>query len=666
MPSRCEIGTLPDTRWLGCLFGSIGRKRRPIEKIRKIFPSLSRRRASSRFGEAAGLARCTSFVLVQLLPSVLSIESETRPGEEFAVVKPVLSLMLLWGAILHSYSVHAQDSSSELKPMVVVCLSSQENAFKDVDQIGKLLNDDIYRTRFNAMVNLLLQTKDLKIDKLEGLDPARPLGFATVTDGSSAVPLYILPVSGDVEKLLESMKPLLGNFKKEENGTYSLDRGTFASFAKLEGDWLYLATSANYLEKTPDASQVFGDLPTRYDIGVRLHVQNVPEEYRTLLIDQIRITVEAAAQAQSGDSEALVSFRRELARVRSQLVERGLGESEQVTMGITIDGETSHGRAEVILKPQADSQFAKHLADLQNLKTRFGKLAVPGDATDVLLAMNMTGTLDKDSLDEYLGVVNSYRDLTMELIDKSQNVKTEEERLTLKELAGSLVDVMAATVEAGQLDVAVRMVGKGPSRNVVFAGKVSEGSKLQSLVEQIGDLAKSDPGFAAVKMNEADFAGIAIHSFKFKPEPASQEAAIAKIFGGELKLLVAVKDDNVWFALGPQAMDLIKKGMELSDAEVPPLRVTMRMSPLIQMGIQMMNQPQLSALGSMMSVQLSGADLATIEAQVTPDGELRVLIDADKGAVKLAGAMFGQMGPTILGMLRQQGGGGGLNFGRPR
>jgi hypothetical protein len=569
-------------------------------------------------------------------------------------VKP-LFLLLGVGLLCLPHLADAQDEGEKLTPMLVVSMPSYQNALDDVKYIGSLLRDEIYHQRVNVMLGLLLQAKYLKVDDIQGVDRNRPLGMSVLTDGQSVVSLAMLPLDGEPEQVFESLKPLVGEFKKQDNGLYALGSGLLAGFAKPENGWLYFSQLEEHLNRPlPDPIELFGDLPASYDLGGQLNTGNIPESYRSLLIDQMRIAIEATAQPRESEGQGLFNFRRELARVQSHFIDRGLGQSEQVRFGMKVDAEQERGVAEIFLTPLPDTPLAKHISELKGLKTRYGNTSASAGESDVLVSMNMTGPLDRDGIDEYAGLVTGYRDYVQELLDKSDQVKSDEERTTLKQLAGDIVDVVRATIEAGQLDVAARMVGKGNNRSLVFAGRVANADQLRAAFDKIGELANGDPGFVAVQMNAAEHAGTAIHSFQLKTDPKSQEGAMARYFGGELKLLTAVKDDNVWLALGPQGLDLIKQAMELKETDALPVDANVRLTHLLQFGILMLNQPQLNTFGGMFTAQLAGKDLAHITAQPTADGQLHLHIETESGAIKFAGAMFGQLGPMIINMMQQQ------------
>lgn len=570
-------------------------------------------------------------------------------------MKRLLSFIAV-GLLLLPRLALAQGDASELKPIIVTCLASYQVALDNIRHVGTLLGEpDIYPNRVNVMLGLLLETKDLKVDDIKALDRTRPLGMAVLTNGQSIVPLNMFPLDGEAEDFFASLKPLVGEAKLQDNGVYALGPGMLAGFAKVENGWLYHSQTEEHVTGAlPDPMAVFGDLPQQYNLSLRMYVKDLPEVYRSLLVDQMRVIVESTAQPKPSEGDGEFNFRRSLARLQSHLVDRGLGESDLVTFGVSLDPESQGLGGDLHLTPTPDTPFAEHLAELAGAKTRFGNTSRFAGESDVLMAVNMTGPLDPDGTDEYLGVVDGYRDYTLELIDKSGQIHSDEERETLKELTGALVDVVRATIEAGKLDVAVRMTGKGSNRSLVFAGRVADIDKLTATIEQIGQLAQTDAGFAEVKLNVADHLDTPIHSFTLKPDPKSQEGQLARFFGGELKLQIAVHEDSVFIGVGADALDLVKQAMEQNEVEVLPLTANVRLTPMLQLGIMALNNPQFSTFGSILSSHLAGKDLAKVVAQPTPEGGLHVHFETESGAVRLAGAMFGQLGPMIINLTRQQ------------
>jgi hypothetical protein len=552
----------------------------------------------------------------------------------------------------------AQPQQGELKPLLVISVSSYDKLLADLQYVSKALNDDRYIDRLNAFADRLLQTKGIQIDKAEALDRAKPFGMAIVTDGVAIIPLTILPLDGDAEKLFAWMKPLLGEVKKDDSGLYRFSQGTLSGYIKVAEGWVYFAQLPDQLAVLPDPGGMFDDLARDYHFAVRLSIKEIPEVFRTLAIDQFRVSFESAIQKRPEESDAVWGFRRELGKLQSQLLERGLGESEQVTVGVRLDADQERSQTEVLITPLADSPSSAHLGMLRGAKTRFASLLGGEDKPEVSLVLNMTGPLDQDLLDEYGGMVNAYRDYALELIDKSEDVKSDEERTTLKELATGITDVLGATIAAGQLDLVVRMVEK-PKRTLVMAVRVAEADDLQKLVDRISELAQGDPAFTAVKLNAQEHAGTPIHNFTIKPKRGSRDADLAKLFDGEFQLNLAIRDDNLFLAVGGQGADLIKQGLEISETDVPPLKAYMRLNPLIRMFGQTIEQQELRTALSLLSTILGPVDNAWISAEVTGEGRLRLTSETKKGVIKLVGALIGQFGPTLLDLQR-----GGQMFGR--
>lgn len=549
-------------------------------------------------------------------------------------------------ALLATRALAQDPQPAALKPMVVMVASSYQGLMADLQFIGKSLNDDYYVDRLNALVDKLFQTKGLKINNIGAIHAEKPLGFAIVTDGTNVIPISMIPLSGDAQQLFAALAPLLGPVQAEGE-IFAVKQGPFAGHVKVQDGWAYFAQSPEHLAALPDPAIVFGTLPQSYDMAMQFNAQNIPEVFRDLAIDQLRVSLENVGAKGPDESDAQYAFRQQLGLLRSQLVKRGLGESESTTIGLTIDADQKNLRGEMIVRPLADSPLAAHLAELHDLKTRFGNVLVADEKAIPSLLMNMTGPLDKGSIDEYVGQVKAYGDLVAAILEKSTEVKSDEERTILKELAASMVEVARGSVESGNLDVAVQMVEK-PQRSLVVAARAADGSKLQAVVDKIGELAKGDPGFASVQWNEADAGGVAIHSLKLKIEPKSQLEELAKLFDGEIKLSLAVKDDNLWFAVGKQGVDLIRRTLELNEVDTPPMQAKMKLAPILRMGGQLNEEPQLRSAIALLTTQLRGADHAQMTATVE-DGSLVVRGEAGQGVVKLMGAVT-QFAGLILDM----------------
>lgn len=558
------------------------------------------------------------------------------------------------GAVAALAALTLTAAAVQAQPVLVVALRSYQDTNEDIVYLGKELNYEFLPIAVSKLADKLLQTTGIKIDGLDAIAPNQPLGLAVMADGDAVAPVAVFPTA-EPDKLLDQLKPIVGAAKKGENGVYELEKQTLGAFAKASEGWLALAPTPDQLEHIADAAKALGDAVGNRDFTVQLNVQNIPEGTRGLLIDQLRIALEDANEKKPEETEAFHAFRLEVGRLRSQLVGRALAESEQITLGVTINREDKDrpGRFELHIKPLADSQIARHFAELKDLKSRFGGV-LSGDDKGSGLVMNMTGPLDKDSIADYAKQIDTYREATIDLIGRADQPRNDEERAILKDLATAFTDLVKSTIEAGQLDVAIRL-NERPKRGAVFAIRVAQPEDLKKFVDRIGELSQGDPGFAAVALNAAEHQGSAIHSFTFKPEKDSQFDKLAKNIADKPVLYVATKDDNLYLALGTSGVDLIKQAIDGSETPVQPLTAQMQLRTMMRTASQLVDQQQLQMVFSVLMTPLQGADKATVTASVADDGTLQVVGETEKGLVKLFGTVFGQLGPMVLDVLSGKG-----------
>jgi hypothetical protein len=329
---------------------------------------------------------------------------------------------------------------------------------------------------------------------------------------------------------------------------------------------------------------------------------------------------------------------------------RASAEADSVTIGWNIDSEAKKFVADVVIKPVAGSALASHFTnDLQNLKSRFGGVLTAGNPKPQLM-FNLTGKLESQTATSFLSVLDKYRAAVIGELDTSTEIATDEERQTLKDLANGFLDVARGTVEAGDLDVALRL-GTGAKPVMVAAAKVARPEELTKLFATFGELAANDKGFASAKLNEAEHDGAAIHSITFKTD--NDQIKFFERLVGKPTLYVTVKGDTAWLAAGNSAIDELKKAMDGGEVAVPPMQATMQMGSMVVIGAQLMLPKNLAVLGSVLSMQLTKEGRADMAAEVLPDGSLRMRADCEQGLYRMGVMIMKQ----LPGLMQAQAGG---------
>jgi hypothetical protein len=535
--------------------------------------------------------------------------------------------------------------ATKLEPLLVLSLANYQSLLDDLNYIAKTADDDrFFEKALPEFLSVITQDNTFHLEKLEGIDPAKPWGAALVAEGPELRMLAFVPVTGEAEAVVAQLKPLLGDAEAQDGGVYAVKRGAMSGFVKVADGHAWLAQSRAHLDRLPEPTAVLGTLPTTYDGALQINFQKIPEDLRGLLADQVGAALESVSQQAESEAESAYAFRQEVGRLRSTLMTRASAEAESVTIGWNIDSEGKKFVADVLIKPVAGSALASHFKnDLQNLKSRFGGV-LTYDKLKPQLMLNLTGKLESQTATDFLSVLDKYRAAVIGELDTSTDIATDEERQTLKELANGFLDIARGTVEAGELDVAVRL-STGVKSTLIAAAKVAKPEDLTKLFATFGELATNDKGFASAKLNEAEHNGSAIHSITFKSD--DDQIKFFERLLGKPTVYVTVKGDTAWMAAGTGAIDELKKALDGGEIAVQPMQATMQLGPMIVIGSQVLLPKNLAVLGTVLSMQLSKEGRADMVAEVTPDGSLRIRADFEQGLYRL-GVMIMKQLPGLL------------------
>lgn len=544
--------------------------------------------------------------------------------------KLVLSLMAL--ALVASQAVRslAKDEAPAVKPVAVLTIASYEKLMTDIAFIGNLAGSPDLDKNLEGMIQLFTQGQGFA-----GLDKKRPIGIALTTDGTQFQPLIVLPVE-NLKTLLEALAGLVGDAQDAGNGMFELNVFNQKIFVKEKKGWAYLGMAPDALDSAPDdPAALFGGLEKSYDIAARLYVQNVPELYRSLIIDQLKLGVEAGLSRQPDEAEETYAGRKRIIETQMERLSKGINDLEQLTLGISLDTAAKEATLDIDVAAVAGSDTAKQLGQLQSGSSDFAGFLVPTAAA----SLNLTAKISKSDGEQLISGLNGLREQVIKHLESSEKLADDASKKLAKEMAGQAFDAIKATIESGKIDAGATLNVGDKTMALVVGAYVSDPKALEEALKKFVKLSEKEPNFPGVKFDAATHAGVRFHTTSI-PVPESEN--ISKVLGDKLDVAVGIGEKSIYLALGTDSLKLCQTLIDKSKAEagkqLPPVQLNVSLGPILQFASALQDNPAVAEMAKGLA-KAQGKDHVFVTVTPQPNA-VRIRVKAEEGVLQLLGDAF--------------------------
>lgn len=547
----------------------------------------------------------------------------------------LLPALLCAALLLSAARGRSAEPVAEAEPIAVFAFSGYDRFVEDLTYLQELTRADDAAEPLPLVSGLVRKlTISTKVKELKGLDPSRPMGAALFTDGLDVAPVAFMPVL-DAAEFLTSIKPLVGDVALVKKDLWKIGRGEVTGFVRAADGWLFLAQAESNLAKLPRPAAHLDDLTSHYDAALELNLRRIPDVFRSMAIDLLRLALrQQLEQRRQGESDAAYELRKRMTGYRFRFIEQFLSECGQITLGWSLDKAAQESSMELILTPREATQLAAEIATLRKSETRFGALGGDEDA----LAFHLAWQLDDRQIEKAANEVAAAKEDLLTFVAESGLAMSEEERQTLRELAGTLLEVVQATISTGRIDLALAVSGERPPVTIAAATYVGRGQALREAFEGLQALGKTNPRFSGFELDAAKIGDVRVHAIVVAADQESD--ALGKLFGRDLKLYVAFANEAAWLAIGPDALAAIERGMLEQPAELPPIQATLCLGRLTELAEQTLGvNPLFSAIGARLR---EGDDRAKLTVEAV-DGRLRARLETKEGVLRAAALGLGLM-----------------------
>lgn len=446
------------------------------------------------------------------------------------------------------------DTSSALKPVVVISIASIDESVADISYILSAIGKADQAGFVTGIINTYA----------DGLDKSRPLGaYLAPRDGEFKFVAFI-----PVKNLTMIMDRFKGTLRPKDigEGVTEIAVQARSAFIRESNGWAFVSDSASNLKDLPaDPATLLGDLPTKYNISAKAFVQNVPAEMRDWAIEQIREGMDKGLEQQrrSGRDQDLAEGIEQTTSSLIRQIEQMIKEGEELAFGVAIDAAKKQVSLDFKNTAIAGSSLAKSLENQKEGPTNFGGFSSNMGAVQI----GVVSKASPEDIERGLLFVETLRKASAKQIDEDKNLNAEE-RTFSKGITGEVFDLVADTIKQGTMDLGGTVEAGANSLSIAAGFSVSDGTKLESILKRAKEAKIKDPDFPSITPNVDTISGISIH--KIEINVPSDEEQSRKLFGEKAIILVGTSPKAIYISLGTDSEKLLRRAVDKSLTSAKP------------------------------------------------------------------------------------------------
>ena len=529
------------------------------------------------------------------------------------------------------------DIATGTKTVAVLAITSYDELVKDIAFLGELTGNPGAEQQVEGLLQFFTQGQGLK-----GLDKTRPWGATVQVAGNEDdvkfQPLIFLPV-----KSLNDLAGVLGEVQDKGDGIVSLQAMGQEVFAKEKNGWAFIGQTPESLATLPaDPVKLLAGLNPQYDIAIKLNVQNIPQMYRAMAIDQLKAGVEQNTAQQPGEDDDAYESRRKLVEAQVQQMVTSINETKEATVGWKIDREKKTTFVDLRLAAIPGSKTAAQMSQMQEMASDFSGFVDNAAAA----SLSFVAKVPTQDLEQQVTQLESYRAGALAHVERKEGddpaIKKEK-----KAALNELFDVLVATLKSGKMDGGVSVALGEKEMSVVAGILVANPQKLESAFKKlVGILKEKEKDFPGVKYDAVKYKDVRFHTTAI-PVEAGED--IAKVVGDKVDVAVGFGAKQLYVAVGTNSIDKMKAAIDRSASSAgkmfPPAQLTMAFAPILKFAATVSPNPRVSEMANELA-QSAGKDHVVVAVRpVGTDGAVTYRVTAEEGILKLLGEFNKQRRP---------------------
>lgn len=506
-------------------------------------------------------------------------------------------------------------------PAVVVSIASVDSLLENIGYLTRAAGTP----EVGGLVTLMAG------QYVQGLDAERPAGVLVNLSGPQPSGVAYLPVE-DMSMVMRKIEEQLGEPENVGGGVrkIALQRDIF--FRERDG-WILVSDSVASLNQAPrDPARAFGDLPTKYEVAVRVHVQGIPAPLREMAISEMRTGFDRGLSDALSEEDR--DFQEQFGRRGVENLVSFVQDADQVTIGWGVDDQNGMTYLDVAVTANQGTKLERRFARNRNGKTDFAGFLKPGPVAQ----LHFTSQASEEEIEQAQEMLGFLRKKLYKEIDGDDDLSGPAARDQAKEIVGSFVDILEDTVKTGKFDGGAALYLNNDTLQFIAGGGISDGGELEQVVRKLVDLAKKmddDPNLNRIRFDAQNYAGVDFHTLDL-PIPANEEEA-RKVLGETLPLALGTGPEAIYFAAGQGSIEMLKKLIDQSAAErstaAEQLTFDLALGDVLRFAGSLEDEPAVRQMAESLE---PGKDHISLTAKGLPRGVVYRL-SIQEGVLKLIG-----------------------------
>ena len=517
-----------------------------------------------------------------------------------------------------------QAESVFTKPMAVVTVGKLDKVQPDIIYLMRAVGSP----QIGGFVNIMVDQYS------QGLDRERSAGVLVAMQGETPAFVAYLPLK-DFDQFVEALQTF-GEPDDLGDGKYAMEVGANTVFAKKMDQWLYVAMDESMLEDLPaDPTTLVPALEESYEVSARFIVKNVPEELKTMIMDQMSNSLEQAMDMQAENQSEEQQKQAEAAAEQTLAqIEKSFTEMDEVIIGWNIDSSSKKTYLDFGVQALEGTEMASDIEKQQEIETEFAGFAIEGAAATMRFGSMIA---EKDSA-QAVTSLETAKAQALSQVDENDEIPEGKGKEVAKAVIEKMFALLTETVKEGVFDGGAALLLDGDKLRTVMGGRIADGEQLASDLKSIFDEVKGNPEVPDIKFDASTYKDVTFHTVAI-PVPDQGEAQ--KIFGTELPIVIGTGKKSFFVALGEGCEDLLKSVLDKNESagktKVTPVEMSVEVGQVLRYAQSIESNPILE-LAVEGIADYAGKDHVMLQSRAIPRG-LIYRFSVEEGVLRAAGSM---------------------------